>query len=238
MQIKLMFRPGNPLAIPFNYNYQLQSALYAMLGEVGESDFWHDNGFGEQNVFKGFCFSGLSGKYNTDRENKKLIFDGNVYLEVRSSEFDFIDSFQRSLERHPYIKFFDTRLDVISASLENRHLGSGSLILKADTPVVIHETADDGHTYFFNPDENEFYERICLNAAKKYETITGNQPDDITISAHGDYRKTVTKYKNFYITGYTGEFELETSLKMAEFIYNTGLGEKNSQGFGFVNTAD
>ena len=232
MQIKLTFRPDGPLVIPYNYNYQLQSAIYAMLRNVGESDFWHDNGFGDQTVFKGFCFSGLGGRYSTDRENRKLIFDSDVHLEVRSSEFEFIDSFQRALERYPYLKLFDTRLRAVSCSLENRHLTGGSLILKAETPVVVHETADDRHTYFFSPSEEEYCDRICLNAEKKYETITGNKPDSIKIATLGEFRKTVTKYQGFFITGYTGEFELNTSLRMAEFIYNIGLGEKTHRASG------
>ena len=44
MQILVRFQPSAPLIIPYNYNYQLQSALYALLAEVGESDFWHDKG--------------------------------------------------------------------------------------------------------------------------------------------------------------------------------------------------
>ncbi|MCR5782229.1 MAG: CRISPR-associated endoribonuclease Cas6 [Clostridia bacterium] len=235
MQIKLRLRPERPLIIPYNYNYQLQSALYSMLGEVGESDFWHDNGFGDAAVFKGFCFSGLNGKYRVDTENRRLCYQDNVYLEVRSCSFDFIDSFQRAVERHPYIKLFDTRLDITDASLLNVHLMTGRVLFDAVTPVVAHSTAEDGHTRYFSPEEDEYYIRICSNAEKKYEAVAGSPVPAIALRPAGEFKRIVKNYKGFYICGYIGTFGLDTSLRMAEFLYNTGLGEKNAQGFGFVN---
>ena len=234
MQIRLVMQPEKPLVIPFNYNYQLQSALYAMLGEVGESDFWHDNGFGDTAKFKGFCFGKLNGRYHADTAVKKLCFADEVKLEVRSPSFAFIDSFQRALEQTPFLKLFDTRLNVTDAALFNKHLPGGSVKLTAVTPVVIHRTLPDGHTFFFTPEDDEFYEGICNNAARKYESITGQASPEILLSPLGEFKKTVTKYKDFYITGYTGSFEIKTELKVTEFLYNAGLGEKNSQGFGFV----
>lgn len=236
MQIKLQLIPEKPLVIPYNYNYQLQSALYSMLGEVGESDFWHDNGFGDITKYKGFCFSGLEGQYSIEREAKKLCFEENIFMEIRSPVFGFIDAIQRSLELHPYITLFDTRLEIASTALENRHLRDGRIRLNAVTPVVVHSTTDDGHTNYYSPEEESFYVRICSNIIKKYESITGKVAPDVYLRPAGDFKKIVTKYKGFYINGYTGQFEINTTLKMAEFIYNAGLGEKNSQGFGFVKS--
>ena len=239
MQILLVLKPEKPLMIPFNYNYQLQSALYAILKVAGESDFWHNNGFGSYaKTYKGFCFGKLDGKYIIDMNNKKLLFEDEITLEVRSPSFDFIDSFQRALEKHPFITLFDTRLTVVVGSLLNRHLNSGTVKLEAITPVLIHETYLDGHTYFFSPNEEDFFARICYNAAEKYKAITGKQAEDIFLHPSGTFKKTVTMYKSTRLTGYTGSFELRTSLKMAEFLYNTGLGERNSQGFGFLHAYD
>lgn len=234
MQILLTFRPETALSVPFNYNYQLQSAVYAVLAEAGGSSFWHDGGFGDASKFKGFCFSRLNGRYTADREKGSIAFEDDIYLEIRSASFEFIDSFQRAIERRSYLKLFDTRLEIIGASLANVHLESGDVTFTAETPVVARRTLEDGHTRFFSPDEEEFFARIRLNAERKYEAITGKKPDELTVAPCGEHNKTVVNYKGTYITGYTGRFELNTSLRMAEFLYNTGLGEKNSQGFGFV----
>ena len=235
MQISILFHSAGPLIIPYNYNYQLQSALYALLGEVEESDFWHDKGFRYyDSSFKGFCFGKLEGHYRTYPEEKKIEFEDTISLEVRSPSFDFIDALQRALEKHPYIRLFDTRLDVVGASLMNRHLDNEKLMIQAVTPIIIHTTLDDGHTIYYGPDDENYFTRICQNISRKYTAITGKQAGNITLMPRGTFKKTVTRYKNLYLTGYTGTLELNTSIKTAEFIYNVGLGEKNSQGFGFV----
>lgn len=235
MQLLLTMLPQKPLIIPLHYQYQLQSAIYSLLGEVGQSDFWHDNGFGNATNFKGFCFGKLTGDYTIDAEKHLIRFEDQVYLEVRSATFSFIDSFQRAIEHRPFLTLFDTRLDIVGASLSNQHFTNGHVILKAVTPVVIRQTTTDGHSYFFSPEEEEYFIRICNNAEKKYEAVTGELAENILLRPKGEFKKTVTKYKGFWITGHTGLFELNTSLKMAEFLYNSGLGEKNTQGFGFVN---
>lgn len=238
MQIRLTMRPEKPLTIPLSYNYQLQSALYAMLGEVGQSDFWHDNGFGDAGRYKGFCFSALSGKYRVDRERRSIRFENNAYLEVRSAAFDFIDAFQRAVEQRPFLKLFDTRLDIVGAELSNRHLPSGRVRLEAVTPVVVHSTAEDGHTDYYSPEEEAYFTRICANAENKFEAVTGDPAPRLALRPSGEFKRTVTTYKGIYVCGYTGVFELDTTLRMAEFLYNSGLGEKNAQGFGFCVVAE
>lgn len=234
MQILLTLRPDRQLVVPYNYQYQLQSAVYAMLGRAGESDFWHDCGYGDITKYKGFCFSGLEGKYKNDAQNRKLIFENNVYLEIRSYSFEFIDAFQRALEINPDMQLFDTRLSVVSASLSNVHIAPGIIRLKAVTPVVVHTTDETGYTNYYSPDDDVFFIRLANNISRKYEAITNKAPDEFFIRPAGEFKKTVTKYKNTVICGYTGSIEIKTNSRMAEFVYNTGLGEKNAQGFGFV----
>lgn len=206
MQIKLLLKPQKTLIIPKSYNYQLQGAVYSIL-----------------------------------KEAKKLRFYNNVELEIRSPVFDFIDTVQRSLELRPYFKLFDTRLDVVSAELTNRHLKSGNICLNAVTPVTVHTTAGDGtgHTRYFTPEEDEFYIRLCNNAQNNYEAIMKEPAPEVYLRPAGSLKHTVAKYKptngiDFCINGYSGKFEINTTVKMAEFIYNTGLGERNPEGFGFV----
>jgi len=40
------------------------------------------------------------------------------------------------------------------------------------------------------------------------------------------------KYKNVYVKGWMGIYDVETTPELLELAYYTGLGAKNSQGFG------
>lgn len=48
----------------------------------------------------------------------------------------------------------------------------------------------------------------------------------------------MTKYKGFYISGWLGEYELSGEAKYLDFLYQTGLGSKNAQGFGLFDVVE
>lgn len=232
MQIIINMCAENGLVIPVNYNHQLQSAIYAKLREVGESDFWHDYGFTGQKLYKEFIFGMIEGAYRV--ENKKIYFSESISLELRSPLYPFCDAFQRSLELNPRIKLFDTWLRVNDACLLNRHINANEAVFSTKSPVVVYSTEPDGHTRFYGPDDADFCERLIANYERKYHALTGDVPDRIKIETIGKHKHVVTKFKNTWINGWRGKFLVSGSNRALEFLYNTGLGSKNSQGFGMV----
>ena len=95
-------------------------------------------------------------------------------------------------------------------------------------------------TYYFNPIEKDFTERINNLFKKKYETYYGITPEDITIKlvSVNEKDKYVTKYKNTYITAWHGTYLLQGKKEYLEFLYYIGLGEKTSQGFGMFEVIE
>ena len=233
MQIKINLTPSAPLAVPMNYGYQLQSAIYSKLGEVGASDFIHDTGYGGARKYKAFVFGKLSGKYTV--MNKQLVFADTISFEVRSPDFKLCDNLQRSLEINPVFKFFNTPLPVSDIRVTNTHITESIVIFTSDGGVVAHTTLDNGKTIYFSPEGEEFFDRLEDNFKSKYKAFTGREAGGITILPHGKYRKTVTNYKGLWINSYSGRFKVIGKTEYIEFIYNAGLGEKNSQGFGLMN---
>ena len=45
-------------------------------------------------------------------------------------------------------------------------------------------------------------------------------------------KKLVTKYKGGFINAWFGDYELSGERKYLDFLFQTGLGGKNAQGFG------
>ena len=232
MQITLNLKPNKQLIIPFNYNYQLQSAIYTKLAEIGASDFWHDVGFGEINKFKAFSFGPLKGKYTV--ANNHIIFEDYVSFEIRSPIFGFCDDFQRAIELFPDFKLFNTELKVVNAYVFNKHINQNKALFFSETPIIIYTHQDDGFTKYFSPDDEEFFTGICNNFEHKYESIFNTPPEPIKIRPVGNFKKVVTKYKGTWLTAYRVQLEVLGSPKSLEFLYNTGMGTKNSQGFGFL----
>lgn len=233
MQLQITLRADGEPCFPLNYNHQLQSAIYSKLSEADASDSRHDVGFGGAKNFKAFVFGALRGRHTV--ENKTIRFTDEISFEVRSPIFQFCDDLQRSLELYPRIKLFDTALTVCGVSVLNRHINSRSIVAAANTAVVVHKTTADGKTIYYSPEEPEFTDGIERNFTRKFISVCGAAPRETDIIPTGSYKKVVTSYKDTWITGYLGKFELRGDRRELEFIYNTGLGAKNSQGFGMLD---
>lgn len=234
MQIKLTLRPrGGRLYIPFNYNHQLQSAVYAKLRCYGVSDMLHDSGFYSDRLYKAFVFGSLNGPHTTG--DGHFLYTKDISFEFRSPIFEFCDAFQRSIEDEPEIKLFDTYLDVTGASLGNVHFKSGTAVFKTGSPVTVFQTEPDGKTTYFSPETPEFAEHLIGNYRRKYMAVVGSEPEEIEIAPILPQRKIVTSFKNTWITCFKGEYTVTGSSGALEFIYNAGLGAKNSQGFGMLD---
>ena len=232
MQIKLTLETNGDFYLPFNYYYPVQSAIFAKLREVGASDFFHDEGFGEEKKFKAFVFGRPEGKYETREKN--MVFPGGFSIEVRSPLFSFCDALQRSAEIKSKLRIGDALLDIVGIGVANRHINTGHKRFKTNSPVIVRKT-EGGKSFYYSPEDPYFFEGLITNLYSKYESVTGERCGEISVRPIGDYRKVVTRYKNIWITGYLGSFDVSGPPAALEFIYNTGLGEKNSQGFGMVD---
>lgn len=233
MQLHLTFSLDEPLCIPLSYNYQLQSSIYSKLAEIDLSDFWHNEGFGYTQNFKMFTFSPLKGSYRII--DKKICFENKISFEVRSPIFEFCDELQRSFEHNPSIKLFNTRLNIVDACLTNRHLNEGHAVFSAVSPVIVHSVMPDGKTQFYFPCDDCFIDRLVNNYKNKFESVYEGEAPQISIKILNDGKKTVTNYKGIWLTGNKCELDIKGNWFALEFLYNSGLGEKNSQGFGFVD---
>ena len=232
MQIHFTFTAEKEFCIPMSYNYQLQSALYSKLEEIGLSDFWHDEGFGVEQTYKLFSFSPLKGPYRII--DKKICFDGEMSFEIRSPIFEFCDEVQRSFEVNPTIKLFDTELETTRIAIANKHINYDSAVFSAISPIILHSHLPDNITQYYFPYDDCFIDRLLKNYRNKFNSVYENDAPDIDIKILDEGKKCVTKYKNIWLTGNKCVLALKGDPLALEFIYNTGLGEKNSQGFGFL----
>ena len=259
MQIRLTLKPRlkphqSSFCIPCGYNYAVMSAIYRKLEEIGVSDFWHDTGFtgSSGKTFKGFVFGQLNGKLNIGPDphipgsDKKdhIFFHHTITLEIRSPLFRFIDDLQRAVELNRTIKLFDTKLDIIDVQIYNKHINSTTAVFQAKTPITIYRSSKEvglpaesinKRALSVTPDEAEFFVRICNNYEEKFETIFRQEADPIRIKPIGCHTKKVVHFEGYPIEGYICKLMIQGTPQSLEFIFNNGLGESNSGGFGMVN---
>ena len=79
---------------------------------------------------------------------------------------------------------------------------------------------------------------IDANFKRKYFSYYGVRPYsnvEIELLNNTAPRKMVTKYQGLYINAWFGRYRLSGERKYLDFLYQTGLGSKNSQGFGMFS---
>lgn len=104
------------------------------------------------------------------------------------------------------------------------------------SPICLYSTdINTKKTYFYEPYEDAFADMVNDNFIRKYKACYGVVPESgISIESLGvsSRDKYVTRYKQFYLSGWMGSYKLSGRRKYLDFLYQTGLGSRNSQGFG------
>lgn len=236
MRIAIEFE-GENLSFPLEYNYIIQGFIYRNIAKSLAS-FLHNKGFVTKGrSFKLFTFSRLLGKYkiNTDR----IEFEERVKFWIASPVDNLIESFASNLARKPEVFLGDERFYVTSIEVKQKPSCNNAEIFML-SPVTVYSTLlkpEGGKkTYYYNPKEEEFGRLINENMRKKYTAFHGKEVDDLGIDitpvrVRASDEK-IVRYKGFIIKGWMGRYRIKGDEELISLAYDTGLGAKNSQGFG------
>ncbi len=234
MQLQITFKNKNTV-LPIAYRYFVQSMIYnAMESDADFSRFLHDDGYMNENrSFKLFTFSPLTGNYLV--KDKKIFFSDNISLEIRSFEPTIIQPPMCALKNGSEVNIGRNTLTVENCVLKDRIIYQPSVKIKTISPITAYVTRNFSNRIYFSPEDGDFNQLVVNNAKRKW-IGAGKNEDEFNLSLERindiPIRKEVTVYKKSYITAWHGEFVLNGNPEVINFLYNTGLGSKNSQGFG------
>lgn len=240
MQLYVHHYLDEPLVLPINYSHIMQSIIFNSINYNQYSNFLHSEGykFGKK-IYKMFQFSHLSGHYSV--KDHRITFDNEIEFEVRSVAPDFIKALKEGFDNNG-ITYINRHFDKLETHIDDKTIEGEQIIIKMSTPVTVYVTDDKtGKTIFYPPDMDEFAELIQNNFIRKYAAYTGVVPDEdiyIRMLDVTQKDKFVTKYKGFYVSGWYGEYLLEGQRKYLDFLYQTGIGSRNSQGFGMFDVLE
>jgi len=241
VRAKLTFEStnGKEIVIPVQHNHVIQSLIYNTFSPIFAKKL-HDEGFAYKGRrFKLFTFSRILEKGIKD--NKNLIFKNSVsfYFSTPLEEI-LIDIATEAVAKQ---KFNILNQEVYLSKIEivKNPQFSSPVLIKMLSPLTIYSTlkTDDGRKkiYYYKPNDKDFSKLIEQNAIKKYNLIHGESSEQLSLSIT-PFRFSVKEnlvvaiFRNTPIEAYTGIFKLEGSEKLIKTVYDTGIGGKNSEGFG------
>ncbi len=228
------------IILPISYNHMVQAMIYENIdSDLG--DFLHNEGFqkGKRN-YKMFTFSRLMGDYYLDKKNGKIIFRNPVKLIISSPYGEFNNSIGYRLLSSEKLQLGNNQVIVKELKVGREEITGEKIEITTLSPIVAYSTLfrADGkkYTYYFNPHEKEFSEIVNNNLKNKYKAFYKEDPPegDVEINPISRTKVSVVRYKDFIIKGYSGKFTIKGPLLLLELGISTGLGSKNSQGFGCV----
>lgn len=238
MEIAIRIQTGEIVGLPINYNHIIQAIIYNAIDQISDkSEFYHDIGYRRYGRnYKLFQFSELKGDYYI--QDKKIYFKSYISFSVRSVEPFFIRLLAESFWKNG-ITLGDKTYRTIHLKLSNDTVDDKTILIKMITPITVYSTdLETKKTIYYSPKDEQFFEMIKNNFYRKYQAYYGIQPDTAIEIRCGDEnlpKKVVTKYKGIYITAWYGTYEISGERKYLDFLYQTGLGSKNSQGFGMFD---
>jgi len=236
VKLKITLSSDRPISLPLHHNRALQGFIYANLGLF--ASFFHDSGIPVSGrLLKPLTFSRLFGRSRIDRERKRVWFRPPVYLYFSSLFEEVISTCATTLLKKPFLKLGRNLVQVERIEVVEERVSGNRAVLKTLSPIVVRKTAE-GRSLYLNPGQEEFYALLAKNLARKSKIYAGREinPEEIEIEpapgAH--FKKAVVYYKGYPYEAYKGKFSIRAPKKVIETALLTGLGERNSQGFGMV----
>ena len=238
MQIKIYLENPSELRLPMDYGYRLSSAVYRLAASDGEySAFLHDMGYGEDGRrYKLFTYSPLVGHYRI--EGRSIVFDGDISFEVRSISKRFCGAVRASLMSNGCVKLMDTVLRVKMVECGDNAPYVPEAELRTLSPIVVSSSAD-GKTVYCSPEDDRWEEMVNATLSRKFAAAYDTTPPSaVKLTLCGKPKKVVTRVKGIWVTAYHARFGLSAHPQVTAFLYETGIGSKNSQGFGMIELID
>ncbi|MDI3517718.1 MAG: CRISPR-associated endoribonuclease Cas6 [Thermotogota bacterium] len=256
MRIKLVLGNSKFQSVPVDYHYRLSSAIYRLFYNT-DQDFakWlHSKGYGEKRRFKLFNFSQIfaeTGEYKVDLENRKVIFlTDKVWFYISTPVDEIALALAEALTRRSNITLRVGR-NVFSleraTAFATPMFEEGVASLKCVSPVVLTRVVyDKDGKYlppaYIRPWEQDAEDYLKQNLVNKYMAYTGEDVSrkisvelDRTYIENKKEKCLTSRYvKNEKIVGFRVPVKIFGPPDFLRFIYETGLGVKNSLGFGMV----
>lgn len=234
MRIKIKLEREN-LTLPISYKNIIQSVIYNMLPKETLGEFYHNQGYRDQEkIFKLFVFSDLIGKYKIDHQ--RIIFDRYITLYVSALDEKFMKSIYQFLIKNEHLFICKQAVFIKEVQIQqlSSFIGEKEVIIETLSPVTAYTYKNQFFTYY-KPSDELFYKLICDNLNHKinaYQYPIKQMALEIIEVIYE--KKILAKFKNTFYEGYKTKLKIKTNYETLNLIYNTGLSNKGSCGFGMI----
>jgi len=233
MILRLLATYETPGPIPLDYRKGFMSLIKESLKDSSSDEF--ERVYGKRagrNIVFNCCF-GKDMRIDKKREN--IVLNSPTFLfELSSPDTKLIAMIYNGLRKNREYAIFDSKIKLKDITPVNTLIGSKDRIrVRSVCPILVKSSPDSGSRYLL-PGEESFYG--CLNhfCKVRYEEFFSEEFKGSVELLPLELKRVVVKHMGTYHTGFKGIFELSSSSKMLQFLYDAGIGIRTSQGFGML----
>jgi CRISPR-associated endoribonuclease Cas6 len=223
--------------ISVRYNSLLQGFIYTALGYPNFNAPIHDHANRLENrPFKLFVFSEINGKSKYLNKEELLYFEEDGYFDFSSYNQDLVIKIIDYMNLNNNILLGKQVVKILGYDILNDYVSPNRnhFTFRTCSPIVCYQT-ENKRVKYFDPQNKEFSQSIMSNLEKKYFICYNDKMPDMKIIKIDSIKKKVVYFRKVFYIAYHCSLTIETeSLKLVSLILSTGLGSKNSMGFGMV----
>ncbi|OWP56428.1 MAG: CRISPR-associated endoribonuclease Cas6 [Thermoplasmatales archaeon B_DKE] len=242
MRVRFLLGFRERMTLPIQYNHLLQAFIYTNVRDKELQVRYHDQGFVVNGKhIKMFTFSRLFGKYEMNQSAGSITFFPPVSMTVSSVGSDFMSEFTEEILKSDQLYLNGTKVEIESFDPLSFKGNKDRVQIEMLSPLTVYRTLSvDGKnsTKYFSPWDEEFEELIRSNLIKKNSIIdkaSSSATLDFSIKPmmeRNDKFQKIMNFKGTIIKGWLGSYLLSGSEELIRLAYYSGLGSKNSEGFG------
>lgn len=249
--------------LPLNYQYPLSSWIYKCINRAdsGFAEFLHQQGYTGTKAgkpFKFFTFSKLDVPKREIYEDRMIIQSEAVFLTLSFLIEQAAEKFITGVFQQQHVGLGDqkSQVDFEVSGIEARPTPIGEqIVLRTASPIVVSKPemrGDKMHATFISPKDDGYKDYFLQNLIRKYESYASYTGDSISTTfdqamdwelMQGAVRSRLVTVKastpaQTKVRGYDYQFKLTAPAPLVRIGLLAGFGEKNSLGFGCVETVE
>lgn len=234
---RVILSERNESPVPFEYPYYLASALYS---KIRRSDRELGSAIHDKVKYKQFTFSWLDIPNRTVLRQGIQVVDGHASFQVSSPSPETLKGFVEGLLSETEIRLGKAIFEVEKVYIQPVKVLHETENFRCLSPILVRtikEIEGKRTVWDLDPQEPKFITNLQSNLAKKYSDYNGEQVTGrFDVEGFENVRRTRIRIKDTYNRAYFMEFRAKGDPELIMFAYDAGLGERNSMGFGMLET--
>lgn len=245
MHISLYFQSTERdfIRVPRANLHLFQSLIYKVLPPE-RAAFLHNEGYTVQGKhIKLFAMSWPISETAPTFEERAIKFASPVKIVISTPILSTMEGIASGVVNSDSLRIGNNSVICEHIEVQQQHVKGNSITVRTLSPVTCYTKAERSgkpYTLYYNPDDQEFENSIYNNLILKFRALYPNKAlprGRVSVIPIGDLYERLSRFSekaSFPVVGWWGKFRLDGPEELLQIALDSGIGAKNSGGWGCI----